>query len=326
MEGTERRLPVCPRHPDRPSFIRCQRCGQPTCTECQRPAAVGIHCVDCVAGRTSAGAVGGARPDSWGQRPDAGPVISARAARPVRRSRPGGQPWVTWTMIGLCVLVYALQWITSGQSMGVTEQFYYAGLHTSAVEMQPYRMLTSAFLHSLGNPLHIVLNLYTLWLMGRMLEPLLGWARFLALYLVSALGGSVAVLLLSHPYIPVVGASGAVYGLFAALFIVTRQSGGNVTGIAALIGINLVISFVPGANISWQGHVGGLVAGAACALAMAYLPRRRQGSGWLARPVGRTAAVQWTALAVIVAVLVVLTLVGVERLSLPALIEYSDNR
>lgn len=229
-------------------------------------------------------------------------------------------------MIGLCVVMYALQWITSGQRMGITEQFFYAGVFTSAAEMEPWRMLTSAFLHSLGNPLHIVLNLFTLWLMGRMLEPLLGWPRFLALYLISAVGGSVAVLWLSNPYIPVVGASGAVYGLFAALFIVMRTTGGNVTGIAALIGVNLVISFVPGANISWQGHVGGLVAGAVCAAVLAYLPRGQRGPGWSARVTGRAARVQWVALTAILVVLVILALIGMWRLTEPVLIQYSLDR
>lgn len=256
----------------------------------------------------------------WG-RPAPAPSWARRG--PVSRA---GRPWVTWTMIGLCVVMYALQWVTSGQRVGVTEQFFYAGLFTSAAEMEPWRMLTSAFLHSLGNPLHIVLNLYTLWLMGRILEPVLGWPRFLALYLISAFGGSVAVLLLSNPYIPVVGASGAVYGLFAALFIVMRKTGGNVTGIAALIGINLVISFVPGANISWQGHVGGLVAGAACAAALAYLPRRQHGPGWSARVTGRAATVQWVALAAVLVVLVVLTVIGVARLDEPTLIQSSLDR
>ncbi|MGM7666942.1 rhomboid family intramembrane serine protease [Microbacterium sp. A93] len=343
--GAGRQLPVCPRHPDRPSFIRCQRCGHPACPECQRPAAVGIHCVDCAAGRgpaepggTSRSAAQDGMPDDGragfrpGVTPAGGPQTGwSRPAPPQRRPHAGraslgGQPWVTWTMIGLCVVMYALQWITSGQRVGITEQFFYAGVFTSAVEVEPWRMLTSAFLHSLGNPLHIVLNLYTLWLMGRILEPVLGWPRFLALYLISAFGGSVAVLLLSNPYIPVVGASGAVYGLFAALFIVMRKTGGKVTGIAALIGVNLVISFVPGANISWQGHVGGLITGAAVAAVLAYLPRRPHGPGWSVRVTGRAATVQWVALAAILVVLVVLALIGMGRLSEPALIQYSLTR
>ncbi|WP_396180366.1 rhomboid family intramembrane serine protease [Citricoccus sp.] len=249
-----------------------------------------------------------------------GPGMGRPGGTAVRRR--SGQPWVTWTMIGLCVVMYALQWVTSGQRVGITEQFFYAGLHTSAEAMEPWRMLTSAFLHSLGNPLHIVLNLYTLWLMGRMLEPVLGWPRFLALYLLSAFGGSVAVLLLSNPYIPVVGASGAVYGLFAALFIVMRRTGGNVTGIAALIGVNLVISFFPGANISWQGHVGGLITGAACAAVVAYLPRGHRGAGFPVRLDQRAATVQWLLLAGILVVLVALTVVGVLRLTDAALVEY----
>jgi membrane associated rhomboid family serine protease len=236
-----------------------------------------------------------------------------------------GQAWVTWTMIALCVVMYALQWITSGQSEGVTERFWYAGLYTSAEAMEPWRMITAAFLHSLGNPLHIVLNLYTLWLMGRILEPVLGWPRFLALYLVSAFGGSVAVLWLSNPFVPVVGASGAVYGLFAALFIVMRSRGGNVTSIAALIGVNLVISFLPGANISWQGHIGGLVVGAACAAALTYLP------GGVARPhrpgVARgQEALPWLGLLGVLAVLIVLTVLGSFRLTDAVLWEYAMNR
>lgn len=209
-------------------------------------------------------------------------VRQGTARRP--RYRSGDQPWVTWTVIALCTVAYFLQWITSGQRTGITEQYWYAGMHTSSLAMEPWRMITSAFLHSLGNPLHILLNLFTLWIMGRALEPVLGWARFLALYLLAAFGGSVAVLWLSAPNVPVVGASGAVYGLFAALFIVLRRTGGNTSSIVALIGVNLVISFM-GANISWQGHIGGLLAGAACAAVFAYVPTPRTGPAvrqWLA--------------------------------------------
>ncbi|WP_378086598.1 rhomboid family intramembrane serine protease [Citricoccus sp. GCM10030269] len=219
-------------------------------------------------------------------------------------------------MIALCVVMYALQWITSGQRLGVTEMFQYAGLHTSAEYMEPWRMITSAFLHSPANPLHIVLNLYTLWLMGRILEPVLGWGQYLALYLISAFGGAVAVLWLSDPFVPVVGASGAVYGLFAALFIVMRRRGGNVSSIAVLIGVNLVISFLPGANISWQGHIGGLVTGALCAAAMTYIPVWRK---------GRT-GLPWLAMGGILAVLVLLTVAGSLRLSQSVLMQHMLER
>lgn len=321
--GADRQLPVCPRHPDRPSFIRCQRCDRPACPECQRPAAVGIHCADCAAGRGPGPASGpramparaaAAGPqDGWAIR--RGPVASGTTpARPGRvrpsRSRVAAQPRVTWILIGICAVVYVLQWLTAGQPMGVTEQFWYAGLHTSSLVMEPWRMLTSAFLHSPGNPLHILLNLFTLWVMGRMLEPVLGRARFLALYLISAFGGSVAVLWLSAPNAPVLGASGAVYGLFAALFIVLRRTGGNVSSIVALIAVNLVVSFL-GSNISWQGHIGGLVAGAACAAVFAYVPAPRSGP----------AVRQWLVLGAVVVILVALAALGAARLTPQALLE-----
>ncbi|HEY4616399.1 MAG TPA: rhomboid family intramembrane serine protease, partial [Citricoccus sp.] len=224
--------------------------------------------------------------------------------------RRADQPWVTWTVIALCTVAYLMQWITSGQRTGITEQYWYAGMHTSALAMEPWRMITSAFLHSLGNPLHILLNLFTLWIMGRTLEPVLGWARFLALYLLAAFGGSVAVLWLSAPNVPVVGASGAVYGLFAALFIVLRRTGGNTSSIVALIGVNLVVSFM-GANISWQGHIGGLLAGAACAAVFAYVPAPRTGP----------AVRQWLAVAGVGLLLGLLALLGALRLTPDTLLQ-----
>src|SRR5690606_34343400 len=101
--------------------------------------------------------------------------------------------------------------------------------------------------------------MYALWLFGRILEQLLGRWRFLALYLLSGLGGSVAVLLLS-PDTWVVGASGAVFGLFGAFFVIQRRLGSSSMQLIVVIGINLVIGFVI-PHISWEGHVGGLIAG-----------------------------------------------------------------
>ena len=109
---------------------------------------------------------------------------------------------------------------------------------------------------------HVGLNMLALWLIGRSLEPLLGRWRFLTLYVLSAIGGSVAVALLS-PMTPVVGASGAIFGLFGALLIIGRHIGANITGIAIILGMNLVIGFIPGFNVSWQAHIGGLLTGLA---------------------------------------------------------------
>jgi membrane associated rhomboid family serine protease len=243
-------VPVCPRHPDRVSYVRCQRCGRPACPECQRSAAVGVQCVDC--------------------------VREASRSIPVTRTVYGGavapgRPLVTIVLIAMCAGAYLMQWLVPG----FTEMFWYAPLYTlpnPVYDAEPWRMLTSAFLHSQGFFLHIAFNMYALWILGSHLEPLLGRARFLALYLLSAIGGSVAVLLLSSPNVPVLGASGAVFGLFGALFIVQRQRGGEVKSLLILIGINVVLGFVV-SGISWQAHLGGLVTGTLAALVLAYAPR-----------------------------------------------------
>jgi membrane associated rhomboid family serine protease len=276
--------PVCPRHPDRVSYVRCQRCGRPACPECQRPAAVGFQCVDC--------------------------IREQAASAPARRNAFGGAvrgdtPVVTYALIGLCVVVYLLQLVIPG----ITRSFAYAPVYTAGaggvIPAEPWRMLTAAFLHSPSSFLHIAFNMYALYILGKVLEPAMGRARFLALYLISALGGSIGVLLLSdNPLQPVVGASGAVFGLFGALFIVQRKRGGDVRQIVVLIAINAVIGFVV-AGIAWQAHLGGLIAGAACAAAIAYAPRGV-----------RQARTQLLGLGGVVVLLALLTFVGVSLLPL----------
>ena len=255
-------VPVCPRHPDRPSYVRCQRCGRPACPDCQRAAAVGFQCVDCVneTRRTT---------------PEVRTVYGGAAV--------AGKPLVTYAIIAVCVVMYALQWIVPGQA--VYEQFAYNNVFATPKygAFEPWRMLTAAFLHSPDSVLHIVLNMYTLWIFGQALEPLLGRIRFLALYLISAIGGSVGYLLLNPVLVPgqglvgVVGASGAIFGLFGAMLLVQRHRGGDTRQLWVLIAINGVIGFlIP--QIAWQAHLGGLVTGALCAAVLAYTPRGpRQG-------------------------------------------------
>ncbi|WP_211877159.1 rhomboid family intramembrane serine protease [Pseudarthrobacter albicanus] len=249
-------IPVCPRHPDRPAYVRCQRCGRPACPDCQRAAAVGFQCVDCVneTKRTT---------------PAVKTVYGGAVAT--------GRPLVTFLIIGLCALVYVLQWLVPND--GIYQELAYAPAFT---DTEPWRMLTSAFLHSQGFILHIVLNMYTLWIFGQALEPLLGRIRFLAVYLLSAIGGSVGFLLLTPVYpvggpVGVVGASGAIFGLFGAMLVVQRHRGGDTRQLWVLIAINGVVGFmVP--QIAWQAHLGGAVTGALCAAIIAYSPRgRRQG-------------------------------------------------
>jgi membrane associated rhomboid family serine protease len=146
---------------------------------------------------------------------------------------------------------------------------------------QPYRFLTAAFLHSTGFFGHILFNMWALYVTGQFLEPVLGRARFTSLCVLSAIGGSVAVLLLASPGQAVVGASGMVFGLFGAMVPVLRRLGGNAAQIIGLIAVNGVIGFlVPG--ISWQGHLGGLVVGLALGYGFAHAPRGKQRVfGWL---------------------------------------------
>ena len=249
-------VPVCPRHPDRPSYVSCQRCGRPACPECQRAAAVGFQCVDCVneTKRTT---------------PAVRTVYGGAVA--------SGKPMVTFAIIAACALLFVLQWVIPGGA--VFRNLAYASVFATPEYgvFQPWRMITSAFLHSQSFLLHIVINMYTLWIFGQALEPLLGRIRFLAVYLLSAIGGSVGYLLLT-PVLPeggpvgVVGASGAIFGLFGAMLVVQRHRGGETRQLWVLIAINGVIGFmVP--QIAWQAHLGGLVTGALCAAAIAYIPR-----------------------------------------------------
>ena len=269
-------VPVCPRHPDRESYVRCQRCGRPTCPECQREAPVGVQCVDCVA-----------------QARREAPVVRTALGGRAR----GGRPVVTLALIGACVAMYVLQ-VASANAVTNLLAFY-----PPVAGSQPWRYLTSAFLHSPGGavPLHLLFNMYVLYLTGPALEQLLGRGRFLALYLVSAFGGSVAFQLVwaltGGPASFAVGASGAVFGLFGALLVVQRRLRVPVGQIGVVLAINLVLSFVlPG--IAWEAHLGGLVTGAAVAALLVRAPRR---PALQAAGVAAVAAV-WVVLAAVAAV------------------------
>lgn len=255
-------VPVCPRHPDRPSYVRCQRCGRPACPDCQRAAAVGFQCVDCVneTKRTT---------------PAVKTVYGGAVAT--------GRPLVTLGIIALCAVMYVLQWVVPGEWIYQNLAFANVFATHEFGAFEPWRMLTAAFLHSQGFILHIVLNMYMLWIFGQALEPLLGRIRFLAVYLISAIGGSVGYLVLTPAYVPgvplsgVVGASGAIFGLFGAMLLVQRHRGGDTRQLWILIIINGVIGFVV-PQIAWQAHLGGLVTGALCAAVITYAPRgARQG-------------------------------------------------
>ena len=218
-----------------------------------RAAAVGHQCVDCV---------------NEGAR-------SVRAPRTqfggVQRA---GAPVLTYTLIAVNVVMFVLQMASGGN---LEAQLALRPVNIAAHD-EYYRLVTSAFLHY--GIMHLLFNMWALYVVGPPLEQWLGRLRFGGLYALSALGGSVLVYLLSHPFSQTAGASGAIFGLFGAIFVVARKLHLDVRAIGAVVVINLVFTFVgpmlgTGA-ISWQGHVGGLITGALVAAAFVYAPRAQR--------------------------------------------------
>lgn len=237
-------VPTCYRHPDRPTYVRCTRCQRYICPECMRDAAVGHQCVECV----NAGA--------------------KTVRQPRTRSQWGPTtPVVTYGLIAVNVLAFVAQ--VASRSVEVE----FVMFSPAVAHGEFYRLLTSAFLHS--GITHILFNMFALFVVGPPLEIWLGRLRFAALYLLSALGGSVLIYLFSDA--PTLGASGAVFGLFAATFVVGKKVKVDIRWVVIMIVINLVITFtVP--SISWQGHLGGLVTGGLVAFAYAYAPAKQRNS------------------------------------------------
>jgi len=286
-------VPMCYRHPGRETYVTCVRCERPICPDCMREAAVGFQCPECVA---------------------LGQSTTRQARTAFGGSRAGYAGYVTITLIALNVIVMLISIAISGigaviggglfsgasrihvigaligQDIAI-EGDLYPGVDNGGV----YRLFTSMFIHY--GPLHLLLNMYALWILGRNLEAALGPVRFLALYLLSGLGGSVAVALFA-PNSLTAGASGAVFGLMAAIFIVLRRLGRDTSAVVPFIVINLVLTFtIPG--ISMAGHLGGMITGAALSAALAYAPRQ-----------ART-AVQAAAFAGVAVILLMLTAVRV---------------
>lgn len=249
----------CYRHPDRRSYVLCQRCGRTICPECQTAAAVGVHCPEC--------------------------VREARASMPRVKRRPvwgrasGGRPTATIALVIANVVVFAIGLLLSFARIDLNSALLF---YPPATLGQPWRVVTSLFAH--GGFLHIIFNMYALYLFGSQLEQLLGRGRFLALYGIAGLGG-VAMSAALSPNAAVVGASGAVFGLFAAFFVIQRHLGNNATQLLIIIGLNFAIGFFVG-GVSWQSHLGGAIVGAAIALVYTATRNRRQRGVQLAALVG----------------------------------------
>jgi membrane associated rhomboid family serine protease len=272
-------VPVCYRHPQRETYVRCTRCDRPICPDCMNEASVGHQCPECV---------------SEGRR-------TQRTAQTAFGGSPIGQhAYVTKAIIGINVLVAIAALISSGSFNslaggglgglfgGITPLHEWGGLITQfpstvdpdtgqvvthaggLIDGEYYRLLTSMFLHY--GILHLLMNMWALWVLGRTLETLLGPLRFLALYLVAGLGGGVAVFLFSQPNTLNAGASGAIFGLFGAVIVLFRKLNLSVGGIVPVLIVNIVFTLgIKG--ISVADHFGGLVVGSLVAFGLAYAPR-----------------------------------------------------
>ena len=260
--GGEAEVPACFRHPDRETYLSCVRCGRPACPECLRSAPVGQQCVECI------------KEGNRGVRTPAA-MFGGRAV---------SGALVTYTLVGLNVLLYLVEWVYPRivnylDMVGAARDPALHGQLVGVATGEEYRLITSAFLHEPGfagfGPAHIIFNMWALLLVGPGLERLLGRLRFLAVYLLSALGGSVLFYVLVPPDQPALGASGAVFGLFGAWFVVSRWMQVDTRAIVILIVINLAIGFVV-PNIAWQDHVGGLLTGGLLTAAYVYAPRQHR--------------------------------------------------
>jgi len=238
--------PTCYRHPNRETGVSCSNCGKPICPECMTPTPVGMRCPECASQRTK--------------------VVRNPTGTPSQFS---AYP-ATVILIAINVVAFLAE-IGSGSgglsNAGGSVYTHYSLLGAGVSEGEWYRLVTGGFLHA--GLLHIGFNMFALYIVGRVLEPAIGTPRFLALYFASLLAGSFGALLLTGPFEPTIGASGAIFGLFAATGILARGRGMNTLAneIGFLIVINLLFTFsIP--HISIGGHLGGLVGGAICALAI----------------------------------------------------------
>ncbi len=259
--GSDPDGPTCYRHPGRETYLSCVRCGRPACPDCLREAPVGHQCVECIKGGNQ----------------------DVRQPTGVFGGRTVSGSIVTWTLVGLNVAFYLVEWIYPRivDYLAMVGRIYDPALNQviGVSAGQDYRLITSAFLHEQGfhgfGPTHIIFNMWALIIVGPPLERLLGRVRYLAVYLLSALGGSVFFYFVAPANEVALGASGAIFGLFGAWFVVSRRMRVDVRAILILIAVNLALPFVVG-GIAWQAHVGGLITGGLVTAAYAYAPRERR--------------------------------------------------
>ncbi|GAB3015369.1 rhomboid family intramembrane serine protease [Nocardioides flavus (ex Wang et al. 2016)] len=292
-------VPTCYRHPDRETWIRCQRCDRPICPDCMRDAAVGFQCPDCV------------KQANKGSRQNRAMYGGERSADPRLTS---------FVIIGINALVWLAITATGGNRSRVVELF--------ALRPNGYCAPGDGYIYDQGHPLcaspavrevagvadgawwqlmtsvfthveiwHVALNMFAVFILGPTLEGIVGRTRFLAIYLVSGLASSALVMWLSFEYGATVGASGAIFGLLGALLVVARKARLNAQWLVQNLVLGAVITVVGWRMISWQGHLGGFLGGVAAAAIVAYAPKAQR------------SLVQWVGLGALAVVLVVLALV-----------------
>jgi membrane associated rhomboid family serine protease len=246
--------PTCYRHPGRETYVSCVRCGRPACPDCLRSAAVGQQCVECIreANRGTRQAVG---------------AFGGRAT---------GTPVVTWTLVGLNAIVYLAELVNQNTVINDGALVGNFSPTIGVADGQWYRLISSAFIHEPPTTgfgiTHILFNMWALIVVGPALERMLGRVRFTTVYLISALGGSVFFYLVAQPGAVAFGASGAIFGLFGAWFVLARRLRMDSRQVVMLIVLNLVITFAVH-GIAWQAHVGGLIAGTVLTAAFVYAPQ-----------------------------------------------------
>lgn len=260
----------CFRHPKAETMVHCSECERPICTDCMRPAAVGIRCPEC--GRPAASASRGAR-------------VQMRRARAVTA---GGGTTATVILIVVNVLVFLAEMAQGVTLRGTGGSVIGDGSVYAAVvaDGEWWRLASAGFIHA--GLMHLGFNMFALWILGGPLEQYVGTARMLVIYASAVLWGSVGALVMS-PGSPTVGASGGVFGLMAALLVLSRQQGMDMvfSSVGGLLLINLAITFLlPGISIG--GHLGGIVGGAAAAFALSGFGRGHMAYGRITAPIALT--------------------------------------
>jgi membrane associated rhomboid family serine protease len=269
--------PVCYRHTNRETYIRCTRCDRPICPDCMVPASVGHQCPECVAlGRRSQRQVrtafGGTRSGARGYATVSLIVanvllfIGSIASSPNKGAAIGGGAGAG--MLGSPTPLLDKLSVIGLVGNRAGDVFTYG-----VAQGEYYRLITAMFMHY--GVLHIALNMWALWVLGRPLEAMFGPGRFIAIYLVCGLGGNVAAYVFS-PGAESAGASTALFGLFGVFFFVLRKLNLSVSTLVPVLVINVVITFMASQYISVAGHIGGLVTGGVIGFLFAKIPQRNR--------------------------------------------------